>query len=94
MFVHDEAMKDMATMNRKARALKAELKNTTDGSERKTAILDTLKLIEVAETEMHDWMRNYDAPSADMPTAQAKAYLVDQKAKIELNYEHIRVLVK
>jgi hypothetical protein len=94
MHIHDEAMKGLADMNRRARGLKSELKSLDDASPRKSAILDTLQLIETADTEMHDWMRNYKAPSADLPAADAKAYLMDQKAKIELNYQHIQALVK
>jgi beta-phosphoglucomutase-like phosphatase (HAD superfamily) len=92
--IHDDAMKDMASMNRYARALKAQLNEPNLVGSRKTQILDTLTLIQKAEDGMYTWMKNYQAPSKEMKPEAAKAYLLAQKALIEVNAQEIKVLVE
>jgi Xaa-Pro aminopeptidase len=92
MAVHDESMKDLAAMNRTARALKdtLELLDTSAAHAlRRAAILDALTAIRRADEGMNAWMRQYENPS-DKPSAQAIQYLQEQKQKIEQNHKDIR----
>ncbi len=92
--IHDEAMKDLATMNRKSREIKKMLETAglTDAQNR--AYQDTLASMAKAESDMYDWMRNYKAPAKNTPAMQAIQYLNEQKSKIQSNAEHIRSLIK
>jgi hypothetical protein len=93
---HDEAMKEMAEMNRIGRNLKNDpafkteinIKNT-----RKDSILAVLHQIEIAEADMMDWMANYEEPAANMEKNAAIAYLADQKAKMVKNQQDIHAAV-
>jgi hypothetical protein len=90
--IHDEAMKDLASMNRKGREIKKMMEVARLTEEANKAYLDTLGSMNKAETDMYDWMRNYKPPTKDAPNA--KAYLLEQKAKIQANADHIRSLIQ
>lgn len=90
MAVHDEAMVEMADMNRVGRALKKELTQLDSLAPRADSIRTILREIKKAEEDMYGWMRNYEPPAADLPAEAAKAYLEDQKAKISQNQQDIR----
>jgi cell division protein ZapA (FtsZ GTPase activity inhibitor) len=91
MAVHDESMKDLAAMNRVARALKdtlGQLDTSAAAVLRRTAILDALSAIKQADEGMNTWMRQYENPSGK-PAEQALQYLREQKQKIEQNHKDI-----
>lgn len=92
MAIHDEAMKEMADMERTGRALK-QLQASTDtlpaSQPQRDAIVQALTLIEKADADMMNWMQTYSAPD-DKPVEEAVAYLNDQKQKIEKNISDIR----
>jgi hypothetical protein len=92
--IHDAAMKDLADMNRRGRALKALAASETTPKAYKTAIMDTLSRMQAAETVMYDWMRGYTPPPVDTPVAEAKAYLENQKSQITDNAAEIHALLK
>lgn len=92
MAIHDEAMKEMADMERTARALKqlqAGIDTLPASKPRRDAIAAALTTIEKADGDMMDWMQTYQAPD-DKPTEEALNYLKDQKQKIEKNISDIR----
>ncbi|MFN0035075.1 MAG: hypothetical protein ACKVUS_08415 [Saprospiraceae bacterium] len=93
MVVHDEAMKDMADMNRVARELKQTLTVATMTPEQSAVYTDVLTAIGKAENEMMDWMKNYKSPDG-MPDAYAIKYLQEQKALIEKNRSDIRAALE
>lgn len=89
MDVHDEAMKDLADMNRVSRKLKEFMTVATmtpEQSEKYTAALAT---IEKADNDMTAWMSAYEE-SKDVPAAEAIRYLQEQKQKMEKNRDDIR----
>jgi hypothetical protein len=89
MAVHDEAMAEMAEMNRLGRALKKDLVALDSVSPRADSIRVILRQIKKAEEDMYGWMRNYEPPK-DLPADEAKIYLEDQKEKISRNQADIR----
>jgi hypothetical protein len=90
MAVHDESMKDIAAMNRMARALKDTLAQLdTSATMQRSAILKVLSAIQAADEGMNTWMRQYENPSGK-PAEEAILYLQDQKKKIEKNRQDIR----
>jgi hypothetical protein len=94
--VHDDAMREMAEMNRIARnlkthpVLKAEI---TIENGRKDSILAVLHQIEVAEADMMSWMTSYVEPDEKMEKNAAIAYLNDQKNKMVKNQKDIHEAV-
>jgi hypothetical protein len=89
---HDEAMKEMAEMNRIARNLKNDpvLKNDVKTKNtRKDSILSVLHQIELAEADMMTWMTNYKEPDSKMEKNAAITYLYDQKSKMVKNQQDI-----
>ncbi|MDO8368891.1 MAG: hypothetical protein Q7T20_18990 [Saprospiraceae bacterium] len=82
--IHDEAMKDLADMNRVARDLKQTLTVATMTPEQSAVYTETLAAIGKAENEMMDWMKNYKSTDG-MSTADAMKYLQEQKTLIEKN---------
>ena len=93
MRVHDEAMKEMADMNRVGRALKKEMETLDSLTPRHRAIRQALSQMKSAEAEMYDWMSNYQAPDK-LPAEEAKRYLEDQKQKIEKNRQDLKAALE
>lgn len=93
MQVHDEAMKEMADMNRISRSLKTELVTLDSLNPHSQAIRMVLKQMEQAEAGMMGWMQQYKAP-VGQPEAEAERYFEQQKDMIEKNYREIRQAVE
>jgi hypothetical protein len=87
--IHDAAMKDMAEMNRVARALKDFMISATMTPEQSQKFNDALTTMGNAENDMMDWMKNYKSPDA-LPSAEALKYLQEQKKLIENNHIDIK----
>ena len=88
MDIHDEAMEELADMNRVKRQLQERLES--DSSQTITQLITD---IEVAHKDMMDWMRDYKAPEG-MPTKEAVTYMEDQKAKISKNRDDIHAALE
>ncbi len=89
MRIHDEAMAEMAEMNRVGRDMKDFMKRarmTQEGMKRWQQVLTD---IEKAEEGMMNWMAGYKAP-AGQPEADALKYLQEQKERIDKNQADIR----
>lgn len=87
--IHDEAMKEMAEMNRTARAIKDFLVSASMTPEQSAQYVEVLTAMGKAENDMMSWMANYKEPvgkSAD----EATQYLTEQKKLIEANYADIK----
>lgn len=93
MRIHDEAMKDMADMNRVGRALKKELGSLDSLAPRRDVIRQVLGQMKKAEEDMYDWMRNYTPPENE-PVEKAKRYLENQKQKIEQNQRDMKAALE
>lgn len=91
--VHDDAMKDMADMNRVARELKQTLIAATMTPEQSAIYTQTLEAIGKAENDMMDWMKNYKRPEG-MAAPEALKYLQEQKALIEKNHAEIKAALE
>ena len=91
--IHDEAMKDLADMNRVARELKQTMMAAMMNPEQSAAYTEALTAMGKAENNMMDWMKNYKSPDA-MPAADALKYLQDQKALIEQNRVDIKAAME
>ncbi len=92
--IHDEAMKDMAEMNRVARTLKENIvADSTMDSTRKETIMNALTNIGNAENDMMDWMKNYK-PLDAMSTEDALRYIQDQKTAIAKNHADIKAAME
>ena len=89
MDVHDEAMKDLADMNRVSRKLKEFLTTATMTPEQSEKFTAALTAIEKADEDMTAWMSAYEDPKG-VPPAEAIRYLQEQKQKIEKNRDDIR----
>jgi hypothetical protein len=94
--LHDEAMKEMAEMNRIGRNLKKDqaildTKNTKNS--RKDSILLVLTQIDKAEADMMSWMTAYTEPDEKMEKSAAIAYLTEQKIKMAINQADIHAAV-
>ncbi|MCB0533657.1 MAG: hypothetical protein H6574_21825 [Lewinellaceae bacterium] len=89
MAIHDEAMKEMAGMNRYGRMLKSEITGLDSLSGRADSIRTVLRQIKLAEEGMYTWMSEYKAPTKLSEDA-ASAYLEDQKQKISKNQQDIQ----
>lgn len=89
MRLHDEAMRDMAEMNRMGRAFKKEYAELDSLSPRRDSITRVLVLMRKAETDMEDWMRNFTVPEGKTQ-AEITAYLQQEKDKIAKNYADIK----
>ncbi|MBX2892276.1 MAG: hypothetical protein KF734_15215 [Saprospiraceae bacterium] len=89
MDVHDEAMKDLARMNRVSRKLKDFMISATMTPEQSQVFTSTLVAIEKADDDMTAWMSAYRDPKGK-PPAEAIQYLQEQKSKIEKNRDDIR----
>ncbi|MFM9949377.1 MAG: hypothetical protein ACKV1O_15685 [Saprospiraceae bacterium] len=90
---HDEAMKDLADMNRIARELKETMIAGTMTPEQSAVYNDVLTNMGKAENGMMDWMKNYTSPDA-LPPAEAMKYLTEQKTLIEQNRSEIKAALE
>jgi hypothetical protein len=88
--IHDEAMRDLADMNRVKRKLKAELAELADASPRRDALLSVLSQMETADADMMRWMAEYQPPAENESADKALAYLKVEKEKISANGKMIR----
>ncbi|MFN0215645.1 MAG: hypothetical protein ACKVT2_15415 [Saprospiraceae bacterium] len=93
MTIHDEAMEEMAEMNRVARALKQHLTVATMTPEQSAIYTETLAAMGKAENGMMDWMKNYKSPD-EMAPSDALKYLKEQKTLIEQNYAEIKAVLE
>jgi hypothetical protein len=92
--IHDEAMKEMADMNRIARDLKQRMiADSNMAAERKDAIMSVLTQMGKAENDMMDWMKNYKNPDG-MPPAEGLKYIQEQKDLIEKNQKDIKAALE
>ena len=89
MAIHDEAMKEMAEMNRISRVLRGELAGAGAPSARADSLRSVLEQMTTAEEDMYDWMRQYTAPTR-LPPAEAATYLSAQHRAIRQNQLDIR----
>ncbi|MBU6342498.1 MAG: hypothetical protein KGS48_13470 [Bacteroidetes bacterium] len=89
--VHDEAMKDLATLNRLSRSLKkayAELDSVSNET-LKAQMGKAVEQMDKAESEMMEWMAQYRSPEGK-PASEAKVYLENELSKISKNRDDIR----
>lgn len=93
MDVHDEAMKDLAEMNRVSRKLKDFLTTATMTPEQSAEFTASLAAIEKADNDMTAWMSTYEDPEG-VPPAEAIRYLQEQKQKMEKNRDDIRAALE
>ncbi|MBC7777610.1 MAG: hypothetical protein H7246_19405 [Phycisphaerae bacterium] len=91
--IHDEAMKDLADMNRVARELKETIMVATMTAEQSAVYTDALTAMGNAENAMMDWMKNYKSPE-EMAPPEAMKYLQEQKALIEKNRADIKAALE
>lgn len=89
MRIHDEAMAEMAEMNRVRREINAFLASASMTPEGQKKWQKSLDDIQKAEEGMMAWMAAYKAP-AGQPEAEALKYLQEQKDKIAKNQADIR----
>ena len=93
MAIHDEAMKEMADMNRTARALKSFLATALMTPEQSVPYSEALLNMEKAEADMMAWMTQYKKPE-DGSAEEILAYLTEQKAKIAKNRDDIHAALE
>ncbi len=93
MAIHDEAMKEMADMNRTSRAIKTFLTTATMTPEQSAVYSEALLNMEKAESDMMAWMAQYKSPE-DKPAAEALDYLKEQKVKITKNRDDIHAALE
>lgn len=89
MGIHDEAMKDLADMNRTSRKIKDFLMVATMTPEQSEPYTAALAAIEKADDDMTAWMSAYEDPK-DAKPEEAIRYLEEQKLKMEKNRDDIR----
>ncbi len=89
MAIHDEAMVEMAEMNRLGRVLKRQLQQLDPDTPRADSLRAILLHMKKAEEDMYSWMRHYVDP-IDSSTEAALRYLEDQKQRISQNQQDIR----
>jgi hypothetical protein len=92
--IHDEAMRDLADMNRVKRKLKAELALPDSPSSRRDSLLAVRALMETADADMMRWMSEYQPPAENEPVEKALAYLKIEKEKISANGKMIRAALE
>ncbi len=95
--IHDEAMKNMAEMNRFGRKIKQELVLADSigiRPGRRDSLENLLQRISTAENDMMSWMTNYKSESPLLPMKDELEYIRDQKSKIEKNAFDIREAVE
>lgn len=90
--IHDAAMKDLADMNRVARAMKDLMKSdSTMPAEKKADFEQRLKAIGDAENNMTSWMMSYQIPQE---AGEAVKFLEEKKAAIEANQQEIKTAME
>jgi len=90
--IHDAAMKDLADMNRVARAMKQlMLSDSTMSDEKKTEFERSLKAIGDAENNMTNWMMGYKIPE---DAGEAVKFLEEQKSAILANRQEIKTAME
>jgi D-lyxose ketol-isomerase len=94
MAVHDEAMKEMAVMERKGRELKKELAALDTlaeaGKARKQVLVPVLAQMANASADMSAWMQSYKSPGDELPVKEAVMYLTEQKRLMDANLEAMK----
>lgn len=93
MDIHDEAMKDLADMNRVSRELKDYMVVALMTPEQSQQFFTVLADMKKAEDGMMSWMAEYKDPKG-MPGQEAIAYMQDQKQKIAANRDDIRAALE
>ena len=88
--IHDEAMKDLAEMNRVAREIKEFMISATMTPDQSAVYTETLTQIGQAENDMMTWMKDFKAPEATAPPKEAMEYLSKQKELIQKNQADIK----
>ena len=78
--VHDAIMPEMRNMKRMQKILQARLDTTPTADSAQLKI--TIGNLDAAMTAMRQWMEAYQSPAADMPEAEAMAYLEEEKKAI------------
>lgn len=89
MDIHDEAMKDLADMNRTSRKIRDFMMVATMTPEQSERYTAALAAIEKADDDMTAWMSAYEDPK-DAKPEEAIRYLQEQKQKMEKNRDDIR----
>lgn len=92
--IHDEAMRNLAVMNRVVRNFKKEIAQldsigSSTAIARKDSLLQVIGQMDKAEEDMMAWMAEYKAPDSLAPAA-ALSYLEDQYKKIVKNRDDIK----
>ena len=87
--IHDEAMKEMAEMNRTGRAIKDFMVAASMTPEQSTQYIEVLTAMGKAENDMMSWMANYKEPEGKS-ASEAVKYLTEQKKLIEANYADLK----
>jgi len=91
--IHDEAMKEMAEMNRISRQMKEFMQRAKMTKEYHDKYVAVLADMEKAEAGMMSWMAQYKEPS-DLSPEAAQQYLNDQIQKIEQNKKDIHAALE
>ncbi|MEO0006785.1 MAG: hypothetical protein RJA20_981, partial [Bacteroidota bacterium] len=90
--IHDAAMKDLADMNRVARAMKETVSaDSTMSAEKKAEFEQSLKAIGDAENNMTNWMMGYKIPE---DAGEAVKFLEEQKSAILANQQEIKTAME
>jgi small-conductance mechanosensitive channel len=89
MKVHDEAMRLIGPMQGLNRQLKAEMASLDSLSPRYDSLAQAVRAIGRADRDMKQWMAEFEAPAANIPTQEALSYLKEQLTKIQKNYNDI-----
>lgn len=88
MAVHDSTMVFMDKIHSSIELLE-ERTLSSDSS----LVDSAIKLLQVADDEMMNWMRNYREPKDTNDFSKAKKYLIDQKEAIELVEEQTTIAI-
>jgi ubiquinone biosynthesis protein COQ9 len=90
--IHDAAMKDLADMNRVARAMKGMMiSDSTMSAEKKAEFEQSLIAIGEAENNMTNWMMSYKVPETPNEAVQ---FLEEKKTTILANQQEIKTAME
>ncbi|MFN5236488.1 MAG: hypothetical protein ACK5FV_04885 [Bacteroidota bacterium] len=90
--IHDAAMKDLADMNRVARAMKGMMiSDSTMSAEKKAEFEQSLIAIGEAENNMTNWMMSYKVPETP---SEAVQFLEEKKTTILANQQEIKTAME
>lgn len=90
--IHDAAMKDLADMNRVARAMKGMMiSDSTMSAEKKAEFEQSLIAIGEAENNMTNWMMSYKVPENP---GEAVQFLEEKKTTILANQQEIKTAME